>query len=261
MIYFISFVIILYILICLILYWQQERLIFHPTKIDPDYDFSQYENFDELFFPIEEGQINALYFKAKSPKGVVLYFHGNSEALESWGFESAPFLELGYDVLMPDYRGYGKSTGELSESALYEDAQMVFDYLKTKWTEDKIIIYGRSLGTGIATDLATKVHPKLLILETPFISMSLMAYNTIPIVPIKWLMRYQFRNAKKVKNLNCPVHIFAATRDELTPYKHAVILAKKAGNPETILTSIKGAQHGNISTFPDFHKKLKELLR
>ena len=252
--------IMIYIIICFFLYWKQESFIFHPTKLDANYPFSQFSNFGEVYFPIENGKIHALHFKTANPKGVILYFHGNSQALESWGYVAEDFTKLGFQVFMPDYRTYGKSTGKLSEKALHKDALMVYHYLLEFWPASKIIIYGRSLGTGVGIELATKVKAKLLILETPYTSMSAMANKTIPIVPVKWLMKYQLRNITKMKKIQCPVHIFAGTADLLTPYQHAVALAKRPGNQEVVMTSLKGAGHGNIAEFPLYHEKLKELL-
>lgn len=251
---------ILYLLLCVFLYFKQESLIFRPTYLPPDYSFDHYSNFEELYFPIEKGKIHALHFKTENPKGVILYFHGNSEALESWGAVAEDFTKNGYEVLMPDYRTYGKSTGTLSQNGLYKDALMVFEYLKKSWSPDQIIIYGRSLGTGIGTELATLVKAKLLILETPYTSMSAMANKTVPFVPIKWLMKYQLRNIVKMKKLKCKVHIFAGTEDMLTPYKHAVALAKKTDYFPSSLTTIQGAGHNNIAEFPLYHSTLTRLL-
>ena len=114
-------------------------------------------DFEERYFQVDEQTtIHALHFYAKNPKGVILYFHGNAGSLKDWGHVAPDFVKLGYDVLISDFRTYGKSTGELTEEAFYQDAQMLYDFLKTKHQTDKIIIYGRSLGTGVAVDLASK---------------------------------------------------------------------------------------------------------
>ncbi|MFT5764429.1 MAG: fermentation-respiration switch protein FrsA (DUF1100 family), partial [Saprospiraceae bacterium] len=251
----------IYLLICFFLYWKQESFIFHPTVLPPDYPFSEYGDVEEVFFPIKNGKIHALHFRAPDPKGIILYFHGNSQGLESWGYAAEDFTKLGFEVFMPDYRTYGKSTGKLSEKGLHQDALLVYNYLLDTWPATKIIIYGRSLGTGIGTELATKVKAKLLILETPYRTMPAMANKTIPFVPIKWIIKYQFRNISKMRKLRCPVHIFAGTLDQLTPYQHAVALAKRTQNPAQTLTTIEGAGHNNIGDFPLYHEKLAEILK
>lgn len=250
----------IYLLICLYLYWKQESLIFLPTVLPPDYSFSEYNDVEEVFFPIENGKIHSLHFKTADPKGVILYFHGNSQGLESWGYAAQDFTKHGYEVFMPDYRTYGKSTGKLSEKGFHQDALLVYEYLLNTWPSSKIIIYGRSLGTGIGTELATKVKARLLILETPYRTMPAMANKRMPFVPVKWIIKYQFRNISKIRKLLCPVHIFAGTLDQLTPYQHAVDLANRTENPSLTLTTIEGAGHNNIGEFPLYHEKLAALI-
>jgi len=249
-----------YFLFCFVLYFSQDRLIFKPTKIPVDYTFPQFPNAQQVFLPIDEGQVHALHFKTKQPKGLILYFHGNSQALESWGYAAEDFTKLGFEVFMPDYRSYGKSDGTISEAKLYQDAFQAFDYVHKIWPASKLVLYGRSLGTGIATELATKLSPNQLILETPYTSMPAMANRTVPFVPVKYLMKYQFRSIQKINRLLCPAHIIAAGKDMLTPHAHAVALANKLGQPEKVLTTINEAGHNNINEFPLYHQTIKTLL-
>lgn len=252
---------ILYLSICIILYLIQEKFIFHPVKLNADYKFTSFEHAEERYFNIEQGhQTHALYFKVPNPKGVVLYFHGNSGALDDWGYAAEDFTRLGYVVMMPDYPGYGKSTGSISEENINASAEYVYRSLLKDWAPEKIILYGRSLGTGVATELATKVNAKLLILETPYTSIPDMASKMLPFLPTKWLLNYKFDNLAMVDRVKYPVHIFAATNDQLTPYTHAERLAEKAGNPALILHSIEGAGHGDISNFEFYHEQLRALL-
>ena len=102
----------IYLVIVILLFFIQKRFIFYPTILPDDYSFGEFENFEECYFEPKAGvKIHALYFKAANPKGVILYFHGNAGALDSWGHAAQTFVPLGYDVLMPDYRGYGKVRG------------------------------------------------------------------------------------------------------------------------------------------------------
>ena len=137
------------------LYFFQEKLLFLPTKLEQDYKFQFNYPFEELFLKTdEEAVINAIHFKVKKPKGVILYFHGNAGDLSRWGNITEYFVDKDYDVLVMDYRTYGKSTGKLSEDAFYKDAQFCYDYLLKQYSEEDISLYGRSLGTGIASYLA-----------------------------------------------------------------------------------------------------------
>jgi uncharacterized protein len=138
----------------------------------PDFTFTFPGRFEEIALPSDDAVISALYFNADHPKGVVLYFHGNAGSLRSWGAVAASFVGRGYDVLMPDYRGYGKSSGWIaSEQMLHDDAAVAYQYLLGRYPEDQIVVYGRSIGSGIATYLAKTHRPRMLILETPYFSL------------------------------------------------------------------------------------------
>ena len=146
------------------LFFFQEKLIFRPITLPQDFVYNFSNPFEELFLKAEDGAvINALHFKKENPKGIILYFHGNAGNLARWGKITEFFVEKDYDVLVMDYRTYGKSTGKLSEQALYSDAQMCYNYVLKQYEESEIIVYGRSLGTGMATYLASNNNPKQLI--------------------------------------------------------------------------------------------------
>ena len=187
--------VILYVMIGSSLYFLQEKLMFLPTTLDEDFTYSFQYPFEELFLKPEQNVlINALHFKNENPKGVILYFHGNAGDLSRWSKITEYFVEMNYDVLVMDYRTYGKSQGKLSEDALHNDAQYCYDYLLKQYSEDKITLYGRSLGTGMASKLAIKNKPKQLILETPYYSILDVAKHRFPLFPIKSLLRYHFPN-------------------------------------------------------------------
>ena len=146
-----------YLMIGTALYFLQEKILFRPTVLNQTHVFKFSNPFDELFLKSEDNAvINALHFKAEESKGVILYFHGNAGDLSRWGKITEYFVDKNYDVLVMDYRTYGKSTGALSEHALYGDAQLCYDFLKELYAEKDISVYGRSLGTGIATYIASK---------------------------------------------------------------------------------------------------------
>ena len=153
-------------------YFVQENLLFQKATLPQDHVFSYDEPFEELFIETEKGaRINALYFKTFRPKGVVLYFHGRGGNLDDrWGKFSREFTRRGYDFFIMDYRGFGKSTGKLTEKALCSDATKCYEYLQDIYPESQIVVYGRSLGTGIATFVASHKNPKMLVLESPYFS-------------------------------------------------------------------------------------------
>lgn len=258
--YFLLFSVILYLAICTYLYFRQESFIFYPIQLPADFTFS-FSDTEELYFQKEGVLIHALRFEVSEAKGVVLYFHGNAGALDSWGYNAEDFRQRGYEVWMPDYRTYGKSRGPLSEKALLEDAAMVYERLRQTYPAEQIILYGRSLGSGVACVLAAKVESKLLILETPYSSLGDMAQLTIPpFIPVRWLLRYRLNSKRNIRRLKCPVHLFHGTVDELIPYNQAQVLTRRFGSPD-ILTTIQGGGHNNLPDFEAYQRKLDELLR
>ena len=175
------------------IFFFQDNIIFQCKPLSKDYLFtfqrdSSQTKLEEYFIKTEDGDsLNALLFRTKlKSKGLVLYFHGNADNLQRWGKYSVDFTRLGYDILMMDYRGYGKSTGKPSETDLYKDALTVFRWSQTNLKYNKLVIYGRSLGSAIASNLATAVNPDLLILETPFDELNGAVYE--PIKPLLYLL-------------------------------------------------------------------------
>jgi len=249
----------LYIGLTMLLYFKQKDFIFYPTKLNQKYNFSQFKNFEELYFTVNEETIHALHFKTAKPKGIVLYFHGNAGALDKWGYEAIEFTKRNYEVIIPDYRSYGKSTGNISEQNMNEDAMMIYQKVIEKSDPSEIVIYGRSLGSGVAVELATKIDAKLLILETPFTSIDDVAKRGFFFLPISSLLHFHFYNDRKINHINCPVHIFHGTKDELIPYSQSVKLSKTYGD-KTILTTIEGGTHNNLITYDIYQNKLDELL-
>src|SRR5687767_8282253 len=119
-------------------YVTQEKMIFYPEYIPANYKYTFQGEFEELFLKSEDAEINAVHFKTATPKGVILYFHGNAGSLDSWGLLGEEFTKSGYDFFIFDYRGYGKSTGSKSEEAFHADGQLVYDHLKKTYPENHI---------------------------------------------------------------------------------------------------------------------------
>lgn len=261
MLQFLYFIAGLYLLICFLLYFFQDRLIFFPQKLPVDHTFYFDGDFEEKFFQVDDKiMIHALHFFSKSPKGVILYFHGNAGSLEDWGEVADDFVKMGYDVLISDFRGFGKSTGEINESGFYQDAQLLYDFLLEKYAAAEIIIYGRSLGSGVAVDLASKNKGKKLILETPFANFADLAQSRFKIFPVKALLKFDFPNKDKIKKIECPIHIFHGTNDQVIPYNHAKELESELKQGSTF-TTINLGSHNNISTYQEYWTKIKAILK
>jgi uncharacterized protein len=251
---------ILYASLCLLVYFFQEKIIFHPEQLPQDYVFDTKYPYEELFFEVRnQSNINALHFRTENSKGCVLYIHGNAGSLASWHQATEFLIESGYDVLIYDFAEYGKSTGKLSSKQLYTEAETMYDYLKKHYEESKLIIYGRSLGTGIASRLATKTSPVALVLETPYHSLGALGQRFYPFLPIKQLLKYKLDNAKNLKSVQVPTIILHGTSDEVVPYDSGKRL-KEYLKPQDEFVTIEGGFHSNLESFEQFHNRLKSFL-
>jgi uncharacterized protein len=254
----------LYLLILAGLYFFQDKIIFHETVLADSYQFKFQYPFKELW--IETGpksRINALYFptKTKAVKGIIVYYHGNARDLNRAGKFAPDFTSNNYDVLMIDYRGYGKSRGEFSEEGLIADANAAYFYAMRFFPEDKIVVYGKSLGSGIATQIAAKHKPKLLLLETPYFNFLDICKHFFPFIPYKTISKYHFKTDQFITKVKCPIHLFHGDNDELVYYESSLKLAKLLNKkPKQILTTIEGGAHRNLSKFPKYHLALDSVL-
>ncbi len=232
-----------------------------PETLPQDFTYSFTTNFDEIFLKTEDGaKLNALHFKVENPKGIVLYFHGNAGELSRWGIVVQNFVAMEYDVLVMDYRTYGKSTGKLSEKALYKDAQLFYDYLLKSYSEDKIVVYGRSLGTTFATYVASKNNPKYLFLEAPFFNLAEVASNRFSMYPVGWFLKYNFPTNKYIKNVNCPIIIFHATDDFVVNYENSLKLSQIKTAGKLKLITIPAGGHHNLVDATIYKETLQKIL-
>ncbi len=245
---------------CIFLYVVQEKLIFHPTKLGKAYAFGFDDTFEEKYIPVADGTVlHGLLFKADSTKGLIFYLHGNGGAVSSWGGVAKTYTDLNYNVFIIDYRGYGKSEGAISsEAQLAEDLQTVYDDLKKQYTENTVIVLGYSIGTGPAAKLASVNHPKLLILQAPYYSLTNMMRSLFPVVPT-FILKYRFQTNEHLKACAMPVVIFHGDQDEVIPYASAVKLKNEAGNRVTLIT-LPGQTHNGITDNPEYKVELKKIL-
>ncbi|MEZ4793106.1 MAG: alpha/beta fold hydrolase [Gelidibacter sp.] len=253
---------IIYIAISIALYYLQDYMLFKPEKLPKDFQFN-YENqeFEEHNLETRDGAvINGIRFIPKEEsKGIVMYLKGNSKSVKGWGKFAVDFTRHGYNVLMVDYRGFGKSTGRRSQKAIKRDLQEVYNKIKDLTTEDRIILYGRSLGSGFAAKLASMNNPKMLILDAPYYSLTKVTKRYAPFMPLSLLMKYPLPTYKWLKYVQCPIHIIHGTNDKLIPYKTSVKLSQI--NPKrTKLHTVIGGGHKNLNNFESYHQMLDEIL-
>ncbi len=244
----------------LFLYLRQEKMIFLAEKLPRNHVFNFPGDVEERFMKLESGEtVHALQFRVKEPKGIVFYCHGNAGSLASWGQWASVFQEHNWDVLMYDYRGYGKSTGWIhNETQLHLEAKEVYNKIIPEYHEKRVVLYGRSLGTGIASKLATLHQPESLVLCTPYFNFDDVVKYNYPLVPVAVLLKYKFKTNEYLKHLTCPIYLLHGTEDELVPYESSVKLNKLSDTIE--LTTIKGATHSDLINYPEFRDKIEEIL-
>lgn len=255
------YIIIGYLGLIVVVYLVQERFIFKPEKLEQDFQYKYDAPFRELFFDVEEGvSINGLHFYVEKPLGLVLYFHGNSRSIKGWAKYAKDFYRYQYDVVLVDYRGFGKSTGKRSEKDMLSDMQFVYDTLITTYHENHIIVYGRSLGSGFAAHLASENKPRYLILDAPYYSFTKVVERFLPILPMKYVLRFQMRTDKWLPKVNCHTYILHGTKDWLIPIRNSEKLQALAPRKITLIR-IMGGNHNNLPSFPEYHAFLRDILQ
>jgi uncharacterized protein len=249
------------IILSVIAYFVQEKLIFKPEKLHPGFVYKYDAPFEELFFDIAPGvRINGLHFKVNNPLGLILYFHGNSRSIKGWAKYAKDFYRYQYDVVLVDYRGFGKSTGKRSEHEMLSDMQFVYDTLITKCPEHHMIVYGRSMGSGFAAKIASDNKPRYLILDAPYFSFKKTVERFLPILPVKFVLRFHLRTDKWIRHVNCHTYILHGTKDWLIPIANSEKL--QAISPRKItLIRIKGGGHNNLPSFPEYHNFIRDILK
>ena len=260
-IYISLIVIVIYVVVSVLLYYLQDYLLFKPEKLDKDFQyFYDNQEVEEYNIKTRDGAIiNGLHFKVEKPKGVVLYLKGNSKSMKGWGKFAVDFTRHSYDVIMIDYRGFGKSTGRRTQKAIKNDLQLIYNKMKEKVDEKYIILYGRSLGSGFATKLASTNQPRMLILDAPYYSLSKVTARYAPFMPMSLILKYPIPTYKWLKYVECPIHIIHGTNDKLIPFKSSVKLSKIRPD-QTRLYSVIGGGHKNLNTFESYHKMLAEII-
>ena len=279
-------------------YYAQDKLLLHPEAVDRNtrYDFGQPFTEVNLNFD-KETNINIIQFKAvdsaspapaspatapgpsdhnptqapaqgapqgitprdSAAKGVVLYFHGNKKNIGWYAHYAAGFTHKGYEVWMLDYPGYGKSTGKFTEQKVYDNALLLYKLARSRWRPDQITIYGKSLGTGIAAQLASVRDCRRLILECPYYSMLSVFRHYLPVYPVSTMLHYHFPTNEYLPSVTAPITIFHGTDDGLIPYGNAARLQPLLKTGDEFIT-IEGGSHNDLHDFPLFRQKLDSVL-
>jgi len=259
-VYFVCSLVFLWIIGNLFTTILQPLFIFRPTRLSMNYPFHFSFSFQELMIETEKNaKINAILAQSKPNNNkIILYFHGNAGALDKWGHVAQNFLNHDWDCLVFDYRNYGKSSGKISEKSFFYDSVFLFDYLKNIGYQE-IIIYGRSIGSGSASYLASRRQAKYLILETPFSSLKNLFFTYYPFLPKIFKFHYIFDNLSHLKSSKCPVIVFHGTNDWIVPLSCAIKIKSVLSDPNDFHI-VPGANHSNISSSQIWSKVIRDKL-
>ncbi len=234
-----------YLLLLAYIYATQQQQVFHPrpgNEVTPDKAGLAYE---DLRLNTPDGErLHAWWLPAQNARGSLLFLHGNAGNIGNRLESLRIFNGLGLNVLILDYRGYGHSSGEPGEQGIYTDAMTGWRWMTEirGLQPESILLFGRSLGSAVAAELATRVRAGGLMLESPFTSIPDMAAELYPYLPVKQLARYQFDTLSKIDAIDEPLLVVHSSEDGLVPFSHGQQLFAAASEPKSFL-EIRGSHN------------------
>ncbi len=251
------------------LWWGQERLIFQPVPLPADHRFDLPSDVHETTIEVPGARLHALHLRLPRPDGLVFYLHGNAGNLDSWFVDPDFWRALNVDLFMVDYRGFGKSSGRItSQAQLLADVQAAWHAVAPAYAGRPVVLAGRSLGTGLAAQLAAGLpaaeRPAQLLLVSPYRSLQALADVHYPLVP-RALLRYPLRTDQALQAVaTAPgprpsVVLLHGAQDALIPADHSMALAALA--PGAQVGIIPGAGHADLQEVPVYLDAVRQAVR
>ena len=230
----VSSIIIAYIVVIIFVYFYQRNLLYHPSENNYQNDTIQF-NHQEIFIKVN----NEIKLKSwiinqdlKNFKTLV-FFHGNAGDLSNRIYKLNELDKLNINILLISWRGFSGNEGYPTEKNLYEDAEAAIKWLnKKKVSNSQIILYGESLGTGVAVEIASKNNFNSIILESPFTSIENSAKIYYPYLPVSFLLKDRYDSISKIKKINSPILIMHGRKDDIVPFFMGKKLFEKANSPK-----------------------------
>lgn len=242
-----------------LLFYFQSKLVFHPTKLAQNYEYHFSEPFQQEWVDFEGAKLQAVYFPAPKSKITILYLHGNAGSMATWGNTAAELRDVFHlNVWMLDFPGFGKSGGSLTTQEQFlavTDAYYAFAH--KSYPEQKFIFWGRSIGTGVAAYLSTKVAPLGLVLESPYQNFSRIASEAAPWFPT-FMRAFDLPTDVWLKTASFPVLIVHGKKDTVISYDHTAALHKMY--PQFTILTLDEAGHGDLREFDEYWAGLKKFL-
>lgn len=245
----ITLFVIIYIAVGVLLFISQRSFLYFPTP-------ETRHNYDEVIFTNEDESISVIVIN-KGKERAILYFGGNGESVASSASDFANTFPS-HTVYLVNYRGYGGSSGKPEEKGLYSDAQYVFDHISLRYQD--VAVIGRSLGSGIATFVASKREIEKLVLITPFDSIQNVAQQKCWFYPMSILLQDKFDSLSRVKQIKARTLVIIAEYDEVIGSKHTNSLVKALPASQIIVETIENAGHNTLSADERYSLLLREFI-
>jgi fermentation-respiration switch protein FrsA (DUF1100 family) len=242
----------------LVVFVSQRRYVYYPDRDVALTPAAAHLPYEEVLLSTGDGQrLGAWFIPAAASNRLdltLLFCHGNGGNISHSVGSAETFHKLGFDVLLFDYRGYGTSTGKPSETGTYRDADAAWDYLTVKRgiPPGRIVLFGRSLGGAIAAELAARVKPHTLVLESSFTRAADMAAQMFPLLPSRLLCRFGYNTAASVRKVTCPVIVAHGPADEMIPFRMGEKIFAQAPEPKRFI-AFRGAHNdGGMDVDADY---------
>jgi pimeloyl-ACP methyl ester carboxylesterase len=248
----------IYVLLCLIIFSTQEYFLFQRSGLAQDYRYEIEEEFEEVWLG-HDMKHHAVHIQRPASKGIIIYFHGNRDSLKRWIRLSKGLLRYDYDLLLVEYPEYGKSRAHLSQESLEELALLSYDYAQKIYAQEQIVLFGRSMGTGLASFLGSKKPAKAVVLETPYYSLDHLLSRYLFLMPRRWLIQYSFPSNQWLSETESKIQILHGTNDQIIPIGMADKLAKSLSG-KAQMTTIDGGRHHDLSNYQQYWDSLDAIF-
>jgi len=245
-----------YLCVVVYIYITQDEKVFQPNLIENREPISL-KNVENLSFEVKKNIVlDGVYKKAnKENAPLLIYFGGNADDATRILLHAKSLKE--FDIVSFNYRGYVRSEGKPSEKAIFSDALKIYD----KFAKNKnAIVMGRSLGTGVATYLASRRPIKGVILITPYDSIASIGQKIYPYLPVYFLSKHKFESIKYILDVKAPVGLIEVVNDETIPKYHFDKLREKVPNL-ALHVELNNTTHAEVLTHPDFEKSIKDIIK
>ena len=229
-----SSIIIAYLLLIVFIYFYQRNLLYHPSENNYQNDEIQF-SYEEIFIKVDDKIKLKSWIINKNLKKfkTLVFFHGNAGELSNRIYKLNELNKLDINILLISWRGFSGNERSPTEDNLYKDAEAAIQWLNRKEVKnDRIILYGESLGTGVAVEIGKKNNFNSIILESPFTSMENAAKIYYPYLPVKLLLKDKYDSLSKITTIKTPILIMHGKKDDIVPFSMGKELFEKANNPK-----------------------------